>query len=144
MIRRIYIFSIVALFSVSIIGVPLSLHFCSMMNKISSEECSMCAKVVEEKPMSCCSTSTSDYRYKLTSSSSQCCEDEFIFNKVEDEFIFNKIDINYYEKVIEFVKINFTPGFQQEFYSIKGYYCDSSPPFLINPEIHVTNHSLLI
>ncbi len=69
---------------------------------------------------------------------------EFVFNKIDDEFLINKSDINLFsllENVIQQVVL--TPAAQQVELT-HSFYSDSSPPFLINPEIHITNSALLI
>jgi hypothetical protein len=115
-----------------------------MVNKTSSEECNMCEAIVEEELISCCSEMNQEYRLILSSSNSQCCEDEFIFNKIDDEFIFNKIEVSYTEKQIIADDISHDILADQNYFSVRTLYCDSSPPFLINPEIHINNRSLLI
>ena len=112
-----------------------------MMNSSSSELCEM--HKVKEIKHSCCEEDL-DYSVKLTSEIPACCQSQLINNKVKDDFLFNKTTENLKvssENLVCFIVtvpevLNVTV--QETFNN------DSSPPFLINPEIYISNSALLI
>jgi len=134
---------LLSVFLFSIIGVPVSLHYCEMMQQKSISSCDICKDEIEIVKSSCCDEET-EYNQTISSVNPICCQDEFVYNKIEDEFLINKSDINILsllENVIQQVVL--TPAAQQVELA-HSFYSDSSPPFLINPEIHITNSALLI
>ena len=142
--RKIITYTLLSVFLFSIIGVPISRHYCEMMQKKSISSCEICADEMANAPISCCEDEQNNYSETISSINSNCCQTEFVFNKIEDEFLINKADINLFsslENVIHYVSI--TPAAQQVDLA-NSFYNDSSPPFLINPEIHITNSALLI
>lgn len=143
MFRKTKIFSLILLFFISTTGLPAFYHYCEMLDKKTLNECDMCSQEKEEN-YSCCSEEVAENFVKLTSENSTCCQDKFVYNKVQDEFLFNKYDINSFISVEKLIQTTFLIPISIDFYSENSFYCDSSPPFLINPEIHITNSSLLI
>ena len=129
---------------VSIIGVPLSYHFCSMMDEISISECNICSLESEKDLDNCCESEIENNFDQTFFSSVACCQQDFEYKKIEDGFIQNKIesinidvlslDVTQTESIIKFVDSKVS----DEFYS------DSSPPFLIDPELHISNSVFLI
>lgn len=114
-----------------------------MMQKKSLNGCEVCAEEKEEVS-SCCSEEVSENTIKFSSDRPVCCQDEFVFNKVEDEFVNSKTDINFfssYEFLFQPI-ILISPS--SDFSLKESFYCDSSPPFLINPELYISNSILLI
>jgi predicted molibdopterin-dependent oxidoreductase YjgC len=142
--KKISILTLAALFLVSTTGLPVSYHLCQMMDEKSLGECEVCKVEMEKIEPSCCSKETPDYPVKITSENPVCCQEEFVYNKVEDEFLYVKSDLNYFSssqnsiQPIDLIPQSFNFSVQE------SYYCDSSPPFLINPELHITNSILLI
>jgi predicted membrane protein len=131
-------------FIVSIIGIPLSYHFCSMMNEKSLSDCNICSLESPKEINNCCESEIeNNYNQKFLGSQS-CCQQDFEYKKIEDGFILNKIepikidvlslDVTQTESIIKFVDSKVS----DEFYS------DSSPPFLIDPELHISNSVFLI
>jgi hypothetical protein len=141
--RKIFILILTIVFLVSTTGLPVSYHLCQMMNEKSLNECEMCKIEMEQIESSCCSVEISDYSVIIKSEKSACCQDEFFYNKVEDEFVNNKTDVNFLSLQILFQPLVLIPN-TIDFSLEASFYCDSSPPFLINPELHITNLVLLI
>jgi hypothetical protein len=99
---------------------------------------------MEEIVSSCCSRGTFDNKVIIASENSICCQEEFVYNKVDDEFVTIKIDENFFaSSEILFQPIILIPH-TFDFSLEESFYCDSSPPFLINPELHITNSIFLI
>lgn len=129
---------------VSIIGIPLSYHFCSMMNEKSLSECNICSLESPKDIDNCCESEIENNFDQTFFSGVACCHQDFEYKKIEDGFILNKIepikidvlslDVTQTESIIKFVDSKVS----DEFYS------DSSPPFLIDPELHISNSVFLI
>lgn len=115
-----------------------------MMEKGSVNDCKMCMTEVAQAEISCCSEETSEYLVTISSENPICCQDEFVYNKVEDEFILSKIDSQLILASEDLVQVFAIIPHSADLSSEVSFYCDSSPPFLINPEIHITNSVLLI
>ncbi|HRN26272.1 MAG: hypothetical protein IT276_15120 [Ignavibacteriaceae bacterium] len=142
--RKIITYTLLSVFLFSVIGVPLSLHYCERMQQKSVSACEICADELANINSSCCEDEQNNFSETISSPKSNCCQNEFVFNKIEDDFLINKSNVNFFsllENVIHQVDL-ISPiqqvGLTQSFYN------DSSPPFLINPEIHITNSALLI
>jgi len=115
-----------------------------MMQEKSLNECEMCSTEMEKVVTSCCSEKPFDYPVSISAVNPVCCQSEFVYNKVEDQFVNNKSEINFYLTYINLFQPVTLISSQSEFYPIESFYTDSSPPFLIDPEQHLTNSILLI
>jgi hypothetical protein len=98
-------------------------------------------KKIETK---CCNEEAFDNSIVIKSEKSTCCHEEFVYSKVKDEFVSNKTSVNYFS-----TSENLTQPLQLTSYAIdisleESFYCDSSPPFLVDPELYITNSILLI
>lgn len=142
--QKIFILTLTFVFLVSTTGLPVTYHLCKMMEEKSVSECGMCKIEMQKLNSSCCSENFSDYSVIIKSEKSACCQDEFVYKKVEDEFVNNKSNVNIFSSSeIFFQQIVLIP-FNIDFSLSESFYCDSSPPFLINSELHITNSVLLI
>jgi hypothetical protein len=142
--KRIFILTLALLFLVSTTGLPFTYHLCKMMQEKSLSECEMCSSVMEEVVTNCCDEETSEYPVSISSDNPVCCQSEFIYNKVEDQFVNNESEINFYTTFVNLFQPVTLINTQSEFYPDESFYSDSSPPFLIDPEQHITNSVLLI
>jgi hypothetical protein len=115
-----------------------------MMQDKSLSECEMCSSAMEEVVTSCCDEETTEYPVSVSSDNPVCCQSEFVYNKVEDQFVSTKSEINFYITFINLLQPFALISCQSEIFPIKSFYTDSSPPFLIDPEQHLTNSILLI
>ena len=142
--KRIFILILVLSFLVSTTGLPITYHLCKMMETKSLSECDVCINEMEEIAFSCCSGRTFENKVTIASENTACCEDEFVYNKVDDEFVNIKTDVNYFtssEILLQLiVLIPHTFDFSLEVF----FYCDTSPPLLINSELYIANSVLLI
>lgn len=142
--KRISILTLILIFLVSTTGLPVSYHLCLMMQEKSLDECDVCKEEIEKPANSCCAEETMEFPVTISSNNPICCQDEFVYNKVEDEFIYSKSEINFFLSSENlFQPITLLPP-SVDLSSEESFCCDSSPPFLINPEIHITNSVLLI
>ena len=139
--RKLSILTLAFLFFTATTGLPVTLHYCNMMESASMVVCEM-HKIEVEK--SCCESEMSDSPLKITSDTSPCCQNKLIYNKIDDEFLFSKSNVSFFsssEILLQQIAIitnadNF--NFTEPFYN------DSSPPFLIDPDLHITNSVFLI
>ena len=83
--KKISILTLTFLFLVSTTGMPIWSHYCEMMGKKSLTECGDC-KIEVVEVTSCCSETIPDDQLQYSSSTSNCCIDEFDFKKIEDNF----------------------------------------------------------
>ncbi len=142
--RKIITHTLLSVFLFSIIGVPISLHYCEMMQQKSISSCEICADEMTNAKSSCCEDEQNNYSEGISSPNADCCQNEFVFNKIDDEFLINKSDINLFSLLENLIQqVVLTPAVKQVDLT-NSFYNDSSPPFLIDPEIHITNSALLI
>jgi len=142
--KRILILTLTLLFLVSTTGLPVTYHLCEMMKEKTISECEVCMIEMQKVETSCCNEEIIDYSITISSENPICCQDEFVYNKIEDEFIYGKSEITLFLSSENlFQPITLIPP-SINFSSEVSFYCDTSPPFLINSEIHLTNSVLLI
>jgi hypothetical protein len=142
--KRILILTLTLLFLVSTTGLPVTYHLCEMMKEKTLSKCEVCLTEMKKVETSCCNEEKNEEQITISSVNPICCQDEFVYNKIEDEFISGKSEITLFlSSENSFQPIALIPP-TFDFSSEVSFYCDSSPPFLINPEIHITNSVLLI
>lgn len=142
--KRLLILALTFAFLVSTTGLPVSYHLCQMMQQKSLSECEMCKSEMEKSETKCCNEKAFDNSPVIKSEKSTCCQDEFVYNKVEDDFVSSKSGVNNFsfsENLTQLAPTTFCPI---DFLVEESFYCDSSPPFLINSDLHITNSVLLI
>jgi hypothetical protein len=139
--KRILTSTLTLLFLVSTTGLPVTINLCKLAESNNADECMMHHKPVESH---CCSKENSEYSLTASYDNYDCCENEFVFNKVEDEFLFSKTDANFFSSLEQIIQptSEIPPTIDYSFN--ESIFCDSSPPFLINPKIHITNSIFLI
>lgn len=80
-------------FLLSILGPPISLHFCEMQKTSSLSMCEVCALDKIEKVEFCCEEEV-DYSVQLKSNNSeQCCDAKIIDKSISDNFISINLEI---------------------------------------------------
>ena len=139
--KRILISSLTLLFLISTTGLPITINLCKLEATKDTDECMMHHKPVESQ---CCSKLNFEYNVTASYDNYDCCESEFVFNKVEAEFLFSKTDVNFFSSLEHVIQPTSVIPQTVDYLFNESFFCDSSPPFLINPEIHITNSILLI
>ncbi|MDY0083176.1 MAG: hypothetical protein RBR74_08350 [Ignavibacteriaceae bacterium] len=136
---KIKIFSFLFLFVISTAGLPITINLCKMTVS-EREQCTMHQKPVTS---SCCAEETSDSGPSISFDQSSCCQTEFVYKKVEDQYLVNKtnLDLSANENIFQAVEI--VPSLTK-FSNNESFYNGSSPPFLIDPDLYITNSILLI
>ena len=138
--KRILISTLTILFLVSTTGLPVTISMCKMAAG-DADQCTMHQKPVRSM---CCMEETSENTLRISRTTPNCCQVSFVYNKVESEFVNNKTELNFYSSSHIILSLVALIPSQLELISAESFYTDSSPPFLIDPEIHITNSSLLI
>jgi hypothetical protein len=139
--KRIYILTLTFLFVVSTTGMPIIIHYCSMMNTASLQTCEMHTKEINKS--SCCEseTQTSEIADSYFSKSlNECCKDVTVDHSVKDTFVSSKTDFNFSLHIDAIVTSEFvlTPNYQTDVEA------DTSPPRISSNKIYLTNSILLI
>jgi hypothetical protein len=111
---------------------------------MSAEDAAQC--MMHKKPVRsmCCMEETLENTLRISGTAPNCCQVSFVYNKVESEFVNNKTDNNFYSSFQSLIILVSIIPDRIEVIDSENFYTDSSPPFLIDPEIHITNSSLLI
>lgn len=142
--KKIIILSLTFFLLVSTTGLPVSYHLCKMMETKSLSDCDVCVNYMEEIFYTCCLKGTLENKVSIAPENLVCCQEEFVYNKIEDEFVNDKTGIYHFTsfEILFQSKVLISHKFD---FSLEGsFYCDSSPPFLINPELYISNSILLI
>jgi hypothetical protein len=137
--RKILTSTLTLLFLVSTTGLPATISLCKMAEAEETYQCMMHNKPVKSQ----CCEETSESPFITSFENTGCCQTEFVYNKVQDEFLCNKIGISFSSQEDVLQPLAILPP-AVDFYYSESFYCDSSPPFLINPELHISNSVLLI
>lgn len=134
------LFSIFFVFSS--IGFPFSVHYCSDMKEISLSSCKKCQSHEKKIVKSCCAKKNQT-KTNSASVSSHCCTEISAAQPISDSYTSSKTSIvklsflTYYETPTNYT--NFVSN--QTKFSPKN---DSSPPFLDESDIYISNSILLI
>jgi hypothetical protein len=138
--KRISISILTLLFLVSTTGMPIWSHYCEMMGKKSLNECGDC-KIEEVEVTSCCSETILDDQLQYSSSSSNCCVDEFDYKKIEDNF-FQAVSPNLITNNLIIAELNLTTleSQDEDKYSQNSNY--DLPPPKFGKELLNTIHQL--
>ena len=140
MFRKTKIISLMLLFVVSTTGLPITVNLCKMAAS-EKDQCMMHNKPVSSR---CCAHETSEQKPSISFDKYNCCETEFIYKKVEDQYVVHKTSVDYFSsQEIILHSAEFIPSTAEYSYN-EFFYSDSSPPFLINPDLNITNSTLLI
>jgi hypothetical protein len=137
--NKVVTYFLLTVFLFSTIGVPVTIHFCQMMNTVSFQSCGMCEKVETE---SCCNGNSS----KVTLSSRQndnCCSSKIIADPLTEKFIsafseIQKIDVK------SIIYILPSEILLSENIINTNYASDNSPPQTFSNSLYLSNSILLI
>jgi hypothetical protein len=85
MVKKLYILTFISVFLLSVTGLPLTLHLCSMQDSAAITSCDICSSE-PEKPSSCCSDNIEESTVYFAKVINTCCQEQLIDKKVEDVF----------------------------------------------------------
>jgi hypothetical protein len=114
------------------------------MGKTSLSICDVCDADIKMNDPDCCSDHNPNSKNNISIEKTECCQTEFVYNKLKDEFVFDKTDkINYSFSIVSITLLSnlFEPN---NVYSKNIIISDSSPPFLIDSSLYLSNSVFLI
>jgi len=138
--KKYIIILFIAVFALSSTGLPLTVHYCEMMNSSSIEECEMCSVEVEDVS-SCCSIELPGVKLS-DQKKGGCCETKIIGQPLQDDYVQSSVkssDSNDEVQLIQTETINLFNYFK----SFEVENTSHSPP-LIAQNLFIINSALLI
>ena len=136
--RKIITYFLLSVFVLSTIGIPVSLHYCEMMNIVSLNACGMCDK----KTSTCC-----DEEYQISNIKSSndvsCCSDKVIATSSDEKYLSVSSEVQNTE-LKSFVFIIPLKQYLTKELSYKTFISDNSPPASYSNSIYLDNSLLLI
>jgi hypothetical protein len=137
--RKVSILTLSVLFFASTTALPVTLHYCKMMQSASMKVCEM-HKEVSIKT-SCCEEPDESEIY-FSAAYESCCSDKFIDASVKDQFVGAKSESFSKIQLPLFLLINSSSELKNSFPNYL--FTDTSPPPLIDNHLYLTNSILLI
>ena len=129
---------LLSVFLFSTIGVPVTLHYCQMMNSVSLQSCGMC----EKESSDCCK----DDNYGTTINSVEngfCCDTKFIAEPSSEKYISSSYEV----QKIEYKILIFVLPLNEYLYDVVSnttFTSDTSPPLTHSNAIYLNNSAFLI
>ena len=143
MFKKVSILTLLLLFFVSTTGLPLTIHFCNILNKEVKSACILHTPQKKTTEINCmCEKEES--RTNITSiKEEECCTIKVVIAGVKDSFISNKTETqNQSVTIILPVTVTSLPKTEQE---ISTYtFIDTSPPLQQDNSLYLSNSILLI
>ncbi|MDP2363327.1 MAG: hypothetical protein Q8M94_06110 [Ignavibacteria bacterium] len=136
--RKIITYMLLSVFLFSTIGVPVTLHYCQMMNSVSFQSCGMC----EKESSTCCKDD--DYGTSINSyGNGFCCDTKLVAEKSNEKYISSSsIIINIDIKPFVFtIPANHSLAHIVNKISVIS---DTSPPAAYSNILYLNNSILLI
>ena len=136
--QKIITYLLLSVFIFSTIGIPVSLHYCDMMDLVSLQSCGMC----DTKASTCCDDDNSNPIVKSENDVS-CCTNKIIAASSDEKYL----TITYEVPKTEAKSFVFIIPKQQYFteeLSNKTFSSDISPPPNYSNSIYLNNSILLI
>ena len=119
-------------------GVPISLHYCKMMDSVSFQSCTLC----EEETLDCCESDTSGTVFN-SSEKDLCCNTKFVAEPLTEKYISALIEIPKVE-IKTIIYIIPTALLLSEHVTKISYATDNSPPNNYSNSLYLTNSIFLI
>jgi len=135
--QKITTYLLLSLFLFSIIGVPVSLHYCQMMDSVSFQSCGMC----EKKITGCCKDDDAGVRINSIENDS-CCNTKYVAEPSTEKFLSSLTEIQKFDIKIY---INNIPA-EKLLSDVTKVSCasDNSPPDTYTNTLYLNNSILLI
>ena len=136
--RKIITYFLLSVFVLSTIGIPVSLHYCEMMNIVSLNACGMCDK----KTSTCCDEENQISNIKSLNDVS-CCSNKLIAASSDEKYLSVSPEVQNTE-VKSFIFIIPLKQYLIKELSYKTFISDNSPPASYSNSIYLDNSLLLI
>jgi len=124
-IKKIFILFLIFNFTFSNVGLPLTLHICNTMKKVSLDKCEMC-KRNDEKPKTSCCAEKHDEEVNKVSFKSNCCNSKVLAKPIKDNFISSQFALKKIE-ITSYIS-NTLILTESEINNTYSFYFNTSPP----------------
>lgn len=139
--RKLILFLLIS-FTFSNVGLPFTVHFCAMMEKMSEEKCLSCINNTAQSEMTCCEKENKT-KINFSSFKMNCCENKIAAEPLTDKFISSSFEIQKIE-LNSLILLNTEEIFSSKIVFDKNFLLDASPPKLISNSLYLSNSILLI
>ena len=137
--RKIITYFLLCIFLFSTIGIPVTIHFCQMMDTVSLQIYGRCEK---EKTASCCNDNIFGLT-KVSNQNDECCSTKIIADPLTEKFIsafseIHKVDVKSFVYLFPsevLLSVNVTH---------LNFASDNSPPDTYSNSLYLNNSILLI
>lgn len=136
--RKIITYFLLSVFVLSTIGIPVSLHYCEMMDLVSLQSCGMC----DTKASTCCDENSQTLNINSPGDVS-CCSNRIIASSSNEKYLSAAYE-NQKTEVKSFVFIIPKQQYITEELSSKTFNSDISPPANRSNSLYLNNSILLI
>jgi len=136
--QKIITYLLLSVFILSTIGIPVSLHYCEMMDLVSLQSCGMC----DTKAPTCCKEDITSSIIKSENDVS-CCTNKIIASSSDEKYLTSTFEVQKTEAK-SFVFIIPKQQYFNEELSNKTFITDISPPANYSNSIYLNNSLLLI
>ncbi|MFZ1289767.1 MAG: hypothetical protein WAR79_06740 [Melioribacteraceae bacterium] len=138
MIRKIITYYLLSIFLLSTIGVPVTIHYCQMMNSVSFQVCEMC----ENSTADCCKNEDTNVSI-FSQEKVNCCTAKFIVEPLSEKYISAFTEI---QKLDEKSFVNILPLeiLISQNITNTSFAADNSPPDTYSNSLYLNNSILLI
>ena len=136
--QKIITYLLLSVFILSTIGIPVSLHYCEMMDLVSLQSCGMC----DTKAPTCCKGDNTGSIVKSENDVS-CCTNKIIASSSDEKYLTSTFEVQKTEAK-SFVFIIPKQQYFTEELSNKTFSSDISPPPNYSNSIYLNNSILLI
>ena len=140
--NRTFILLLLFAFTFSNVGLPFTVHFCAMMEKMSKEKCMSC-KVQNELTENSCCEKENKAKINFSSFNMDCCESKIAAAPLTDEFISSSFEIQKMESNLSILLIT-EEIFSSKIVLDRNLLLDASPPTETTTKLFLPTHNFRI
>lgn len=138
------IYILLTAFIISIIGVPITLHYCDMMKQASVASCNVCKFENDNLNSICCNDYQIFQGEKILNADSNCCSDKYYVNKIQDDYLSNTFETKsiLLSEILNHPVLILSNNYN--FNLTETFNRDNSPPFAEETNIYILNSNFRI
>jgi len=136
--RKVITYFLLSVFLFSTIGIPVTIHYCQMMNFVSFQSCGMC-----EKESSDCFKDDYDRTIINSVENGFCCDTKLIAEPSNEKYISSSFDIQNIDVKIFVFTLPLDHSFSVNV-TKRSVISDTSPPTSYSNTLYLNNSILLI
>ncbi len=140
--NRIFILLLLFAFTFSNVGLPFTVHFCAMMEKMSEEKCMKSLSPTVQTEMTCCDKENKS-KVNFSSFKENCCESKIAAEPLKEKYLIDSSILQKIELKTSAIFISDDILLSKVFLA-KNFSNNSSPPSQISNELYLVNSILLI